>query len=214
MVQQMVQASRSIWLSRSGHDLAALQSGEGCKPRSLLAIWRGKRVNARRHRGHRLINPQSSPAERAASLARAGPPAVAAPAPTRTAPSSKRILTALDQAAHPRAVEAPGLRPTEGERRGGWSARVRANPRILFRFGDGCGCDVDLDDCTASCNTGGTPVYDPAHPGELLDEFHLLGRLPAEAALQLGIDPDQPARVEERRRSVSPGITLQLEAAD
>ncbi len=58
------------------------------------------------------------------------------------------ILTLLDAAAAPQALDLPGLRlhPLKGDRKGFWAITVRANWRIMFRFTDGNACDVDLID--------------------------------------------------------------------
>ena len=60
----------------------------------------------------------------------------------------EEILTVLDSAATPQALNLPGYRlhALKGELRGFWSVTVRANWRIIFRFEDGNGLDVELID--------------------------------------------------------------------
>ena len=59
-----------------------------------------------------------------------------------------RILTVLDAAAGPRALDLPRLRlhPLKGDMAGWWAVTVRANWRMVFRFVDGDVRDVDLVD--------------------------------------------------------------------
>ena len=58
------------------------------------------------------------------------------------------ILGRLDQATTPQALNLPGYRlhPLKGELRGFWSATVRANWRIIFRFQGEDAFDVELID--------------------------------------------------------------------
>jgi toxin HigB-1 len=60
----------------------------------------------------------------------------------------ERILTALDAAATPQALDLPGFRlhPLKGELKGLWSVTVRANWRIIFRFAGTDAFDVELTD--------------------------------------------------------------------
>jgi len=60
----------------------------------------------------------------------------------------ERILTVLDSAIAPQALDLPGYRlhPLKGDRRGLWSVTVRANWRIVFRFEGEDVCDVELVD--------------------------------------------------------------------
>ena len=60
----------------------------------------------------------------------------------------ERILTVLDSANSPQALDLPGYRlhPLKGDRRGLWSVTVRANWRIVFRFEGEDVCDVELVD--------------------------------------------------------------------
>ena len=60
----------------------------------------------------------------------------------------ERILAVLDVAAAPAALDLPRLRlhPLKGGLAGFWAVTVRANWRIMFRFGDGDVHDVDLVD--------------------------------------------------------------------
>ena len=60
----------------------------------------------------------------------------------------ENILTILDAADAPEALNLPGLRlhPLKGDLKGFWSVTVRANWRIIFRFEDGNACNVDLID--------------------------------------------------------------------
>jgi proteic killer suppression protein len=48
----------------------------------------------------------------------------------------ERILTVLDKAAEPQALDVPRyhLHPLKGDLKGFWSVTVRANWRIIFRF--------------------------------------------------------------------------------
>ena len=59
-----------------------------------------------------------------------------------------RILSVLDAASAPQALDLPGYRlhQLKGDRKGYWSLTVRANWRIVFRFENGRACDVDLVD--------------------------------------------------------------------
>jgi proteic killer suppression protein len=58
----------------------------------------------------------------------------------------KRILTVLDAATGPQALDVPGyrLRPLKGDLKGMWSVTVRANWRIVFRFEGTDVFDVEL----------------------------------------------------------------------
>ncbi len=60
----------------------------------------------------------------------------------------ERILTALDSAVAPQALDIPGYRlhPLKGEWKGFWSVAVRANWRIVFRFEGTDAFDVELID--------------------------------------------------------------------
>ena len=60
----------------------------------------------------------------------------------------ERILSVLDAAATPQALDLPGYRlhPLKGDLKGYWSVTVRANWRIIFRFESGDAHDVDLVD--------------------------------------------------------------------
>ncbi len=60
----------------------------------------------------------------------------------------ERILTVLDNAATPQALDLPGFRlhPLKGDRKGFWSVTVRANWRIIFRFEDADAVEVELID--------------------------------------------------------------------
>lgn len=60
----------------------------------------------------------------------------------------ERILTVLDAATTPQALDLPGYRlhPLKGELRGFWAVTVRANWRIIFRFENGNAFDVELID--------------------------------------------------------------------
>ena len=60
----------------------------------------------------------------------------------------ERILTALDSAVAPQALDIPGYRlhPLKGEWKGFWSVAVRANWRIVFRFEGADAFDVELID--------------------------------------------------------------------
>ncbi len=60
----------------------------------------------------------------------------------------ERIITVLDSAATPRALDIPGYRlhPLKGDLKGFWSVTVRANWRLIFRFEGTDACDVELID--------------------------------------------------------------------
>ena len=60
----------------------------------------------------------------------------------------ERILTALDSAIAPQALDVPGYRlhPLKGQLQGFWSVTVRANWRIVFRFEGTDAFDVELID--------------------------------------------------------------------
>jgi proteic killer suppression protein len=60
----------------------------------------------------------------------------------------ERILTLLDAASAPQALDLPGYRlhPLRGQWRGYWSVTVRANWRIVFRIENGDVRDVELID--------------------------------------------------------------------
>jgi len=61
---------------------------------------------------------------------------------------AERILTAIDAATTPHALDVPGYRlhPLKGELKGFWSVTVRANWRIIFRFQGEDAFDVELID--------------------------------------------------------------------
>jgi proteic killer suppression protein len=63
-------------------------------------------------------------------------------------PTVEEILTILDSASTPQALDLPGYRlhQLKGDLRGFWSVTVRANWRIIFRFEDGDAWDVELTD--------------------------------------------------------------------
>jgi proteic killer suppression protein len=63
-------------------------------------------------------------------------------------PAVERILTVLDAATGPQALDLPGYRrhPLKGDWRGWWSVTVRANWRIVFRFEGADPVDVELID--------------------------------------------------------------------
>lgn len=60
----------------------------------------------------------------------------------------ERILTVLDSATTPQALDIPGYRlhPLKGDLKGFWSVTVRANWRIIFRFQGENAFDVELID--------------------------------------------------------------------
>jgi toxin HigB-1 len=60
----------------------------------------------------------------------------------------ERVLTVLDSATTPRALDIPGYRlhPLKGDWKGFWSVTVRANWRIIFRFQGEDAFDVELTD--------------------------------------------------------------------
>jgi proteic killer suppression protein len=60
----------------------------------------------------------------------------------------ERILTALDAAATPQALNSPRYRlhPLKGDMKGLWAVTVRANWRIVFRFEEADAFDVELID--------------------------------------------------------------------
>ena len=60
----------------------------------------------------------------------------------------ENLLFALNNAHGPEEMRLPGFRlhPLKGELRGYWSATVRANWRIIWRFENGDALDVDLVD--------------------------------------------------------------------
>ncbi len=60
----------------------------------------------------------------------------------------RRVLSALDAAESPQALDLPGYRlhPLKGNLAGLWSVTVSGNWRIVFRFEDGDAYDVDLLD--------------------------------------------------------------------
>lgn len=60
----------------------------------------------------------------------------------------ERILTVLDTATTPQALDIPRYRlhPLKGSLKGFWSVTIRANWRIIFRFADGDAYDVELID--------------------------------------------------------------------
>jgi proteic killer suppression protein len=59
-----------------------------------------------------------------------------------------RILTILDAASTPQALDLPGYRlhRLKGDLKGYWAVTVRANWRIIFRFEAGDAFDVELID--------------------------------------------------------------------
>jgi proteic killer suppression protein len=60
----------------------------------------------------------------------------------------ENILSVLDAADSPRALDIPGhrLHPLKGGHEGFWAVTVRANWRIIFRFANGDAFDVELID--------------------------------------------------------------------
>jgi proteic killer suppression protein len=60
----------------------------------------------------------------------------------------EEILTVLDRAATPQAMNLPGYRlhALKGDRKGFWSVTVNANWRIVFRFESTEALEVDLID--------------------------------------------------------------------
>jgi len=62
--------------------------------------------------------------------------------------TAERILTVLDSAMTPQALDLPRYRlhPLKGDLKGLWSVTVRANWRIVFRFAGNAAFDVELTD--------------------------------------------------------------------
>jgi proteic killer suppression protein len=62
--------------------------------------------------------------------------------------SIQEILTVLDAAESPQALNLPGYRlhSLKGDLKGFWSVTVRANWRIIFRFDGSSAVDVELID--------------------------------------------------------------------
>jgi len=60
----------------------------------------------------------------------------------------QRLLSALDAAESPQALDLPGYRlhPLKGDLEGSWSVTVSGNWRVTFRFKDGDAFDIDLLD--------------------------------------------------------------------
>jgi proteic killer suppression protein len=60
----------------------------------------------------------------------------------------QELLTVLDRAATPQALNLPGYRlhPLKGDLKGLWAVTVRANWRIVFRFEEAATFDVELVD--------------------------------------------------------------------
>jgi proteic killer suppression protein len=60
----------------------------------------------------------------------------------------QEILTVLDKAVTPQALNLPGYRlhPLKGDLEGFWSVTVRANWRIMFRFEEAAAFDVEFID--------------------------------------------------------------------
>jgi proteic killer suppression protein len=60
----------------------------------------------------------------------------------------QEILTILDKAVTPQALNLPGYRlhPLKGDLEGFWSVTVRANWRIMFRFEEAAAFDVEFID--------------------------------------------------------------------
>ena len=63
-------------------------------------------------------------------------------------PKVERVLSAIDVARTPQALDLPGFRlhALKGDLEGFWSVTVSDNWRIIFRFEDGDAFDVDLLD--------------------------------------------------------------------
>jgi proteic killer suppression protein len=63
-------------------------------------------------------------------------------------PKIENILSTLDAAESPQALDLPGYRlhRLKGKREGFWAVTVRANWRIIFRLENGDASDVDLID--------------------------------------------------------------------
>ncbi len=62
--------------------------------------------------------------------------------------TAQEILTVLDDADTPQALNLPGYRlhPLKGDLKGFWAVTVRANWRIIFRFEGTDAFDVELTD--------------------------------------------------------------------
>jgi proteic killer suppression protein len=62
--------------------------------------------------------------------------------------TAQEILSVLDRAGSPQALNLPGyrLRPLKGDLKGFWSVTVWANWRIVFRIEDAAAFDVELID--------------------------------------------------------------------
>ena len=60
----------------------------------------------------------------------------------------EEVLTVLDAAESPQALDLPGYRlhPLKGRLKGFWAVTVRANWRIIFRFEGNDAFDVELID--------------------------------------------------------------------
>ena len=62
--------------------------------------------------------------------------------------TAENILTLLDSASAPQALDLPRYRlhPLKGDRKGYWAVTVRGNWRIIFKFENGDAVDVELID--------------------------------------------------------------------
>jgi proteic killer suppression protein len=89
-------------------------------------------IRSFRHRGLRRLYESADPSRIAAALRG----------------RVQRVLSALDAAESPPALDIPGFRlhPLKGDLEGFWSVTVSGNWRVIFRFEDGDAFDVDLLD--------------------------------------------------------------------
>ena len=127
----------------------------------------------------------------------------------------QEILTVLDDAATPQALNLPGYRldPLKGDLQGFWSVTVRANWRIVFRFEGADAFDVELTDYHQGERD--MPMKNPAHPGRIVRSACLepLGLSVTAGAKVLGVTRQTLSNVVNGKSGISPEMSIRLSKA-
>ena len=126
----------------------------------------------------------------------------------------KRILSYLETAEKPQALNLPGYRfhQLKGEYRGFYSVTVTGNNRIIFRFVDGNAVDVDLFGLPLRRRN---MMHDPSHPGEVIKHDCIeASRLTVTGTADgLGVSRKALSELINCKSGVSPDMAIRLEKA-
>src|SRR5262249_16433171 len=127
----------------------------------------------------------------------------------------ERILTVLDAANAPGALDLPGYRlhQLRGDLRGYWSVTVRANWRIIFRFSNGQAQESNLSIITERGNT--VSMKNPVHPGRIVkhDCLEALDLSVTAGAKVLGVSRQTLNNIVNEKTGISPEMAIRLSKA-